>query len=271
MMASTQRAALESFAAYCRATTAHAGADEPQNYTAFHSQTEPRIPLAEYVRRIESYCGAGEEAVLLSVVLIGRWARATGKQPSVLSMHRLFIVALRVVTKVQHDSFRSNRTYAKVGGLGVMELCRLEEHLLTKVRYEVFFRQEDLDHVTAQLAKASAAAPGSAASICAVAEALGLSPPQPHASTDEFRDVWDLSGGSHSRVRSPALLGSTPGDYLRTSLASRVHGSEAATPEPPPETEPLANNARGRAALARELHKPPTAGSGSAAARALRV
>lgn len=53
------------------------------------------------------------------------------------SMHRLMLVSVVVAIKFLEDSFRSNRFYAKVGGVDVGEFNRIEKLLLFEIDYEL--------------------------------------------------------------------------------------------------------------------------------------
>ncbi|KEP64593.1 UNVERIFIED_CONTAM: cyclin, N-terminal domain-containing protein [Hammondia hammondi] len=99
--------------------------------TVFHSSTEPSIGVREYVDRLARFFRCSSESFILALIYIDRLVRRRpGFTLNSLNVHRLFITALTVAAKFFDDTYYSNSFYAKVGGLSLKELNRLEVTLV---------------------------------------------------------------------------------------------------------------------------------------------
>lgn len=61
-----------------------------------------------------------------------------------LTVHRFLITAATVAAKGLSDSFWTNNTYARVGGVGLKELALLELELLMRVQWRIVPTPESL-------------------------------------------------------------------------------------------------------------------------------
>lgn len=62
-----------------------------------------------------------------------------------LTVHRFLITAATVASKGLSDSFWTNGTYSKIGGVSIKELALLELELLSRVDWRIIPRAQDLD------------------------------------------------------------------------------------------------------------------------------
>lgn len=61
-----------------------------------------------------------------------------------LTVHRFLITSATVASKGLSDSFWTNKTYAKVGGVSMKELALLELEFLTKMEWRIVPKPEVL-------------------------------------------------------------------------------------------------------------------------------
>ncbi|PFH32443.1 hypothetical protein BESB_017610 [Besnoitia besnoiti] len=95
--------------------------------TVFHSSAEPSIGIGDYIERLARFFRCSNECFVLALIYIDRLVRRrAGFTLNKLNVHRLFITALTVASKFFDDIYYSNSFYAKVGGLSLKELNRLE-------------------------------------------------------------------------------------------------------------------------------------------------
>jgi hypothetical protein len=128
-----------------------------------------------------TYMGCSSNCFVLALVIIDALLFKRGSDVRYLlvpsSMHRLVLGSVVVAIKFLEDSFRSNRFYAKVGGIDVGEFNRIESLLVFELDYELlsiashFHRySERLHYLIASSAAARAVSPTRAqrgTSICA--------------------------------------------------------------------------------------------------------
>jgi hypothetical protein len=112
--------------------------------TFFHSPgfATPQMTLYAYLERMANYNGCSGTCYVFALIIIDALMhRRGGGDPRFLimpsSMHRLVLVAVVIAIKFLEDNFKSNRFYAKVGGIDVGEFNRIEKLLLFCIDFEV--------------------------------------------------------------------------------------------------------------------------------------
>ena len=103
--------------------------------TAFHSTTLPAIAFADYATLVAERTGYGREGVAVGLALMARYAVATKRGITPLSMHRLFATCMQVGMKATCDAFVKNVYIAAVVGMTAPELNSLEVLLLHGISY----------------------------------------------------------------------------------------------------------------------------------------
>eukprot|EP00760_Papus_ankaliazontas_P012068 PhM_4_TR15181/c0_g1_i1/m.41445 len=126
----------------------------PHPFDAAPGSAVPMTP-ADYVVRLGRYLvgddggEADNDAVwVTAALLLDRWIRATRRSVHCGNAHRAVLSCLCVALKLTYD--RPHRVVsvaqcARVGGIGVGEMCVLERCLLTDVRWDVYVCRADFD------------------------------------------------------------------------------------------------------------------------------
>ncbi|KAK4962839.1 Pho80p cyclin [Elasticomyces elasticus] len=97
--------------------------------TRFHSRAPPGISVSDYLQRLIQHATLSPP-IMLSMVL---------------TVHRFLITAATVAAKGLSDSFWTNPTYARIGGIPVSELATLELEFLQKVHWKIVPKPEILE------------------------------------------------------------------------------------------------------------------------------
>lgn len=122
-----------------------AGTGSTSNLTRFHSRAPPGISVVDYLQRLTTYATLSPPILLSMVYYIDRLASFyPAFTISSLTVHRFLITAATVASKGLSDSFWTNRTYARVGGVSVKELALLELEFLVRVQWRIVPRPETL-------------------------------------------------------------------------------------------------------------------------------
>eukprot|EP00672_Neobodo_designis_P020425 CAMPEP_0174843466 /NCGR_PEP_ID=MMETSP1114-20130205/10538_1 /TAXON_ID=312471 /ORGANISM="Neobodo designis, Strain CCAP 1951/1" /LENGTH=280 /DNA_ID=CAMNT_0016077691 /DNA_START=182 /DNA_END=1024 /DNA_ORIENTATION=+ len=123
---------------------------EPLTY--FHSRDLPAIPLADIhanlCRRVSTFDDA---TGLVAVVLMLRFSEMTQLPLTSHMLHRLFLAALLVAAKAHHDAVLKNADFAKVSGLTLSELNRMERTFAAAIGYGALVTSAHLDAALADL------------------------------------------------------------------------------------------------------------------------
>lgn len=113
--------------------------------TRFHSRTPPRISVHDYLQRLTTHATLSPPILLSMVYYIDRLcALYPAFTVSSLTVHRFLIASATVASKGLSDSFWTNKTYARVGGISVAELALLELEFLFRVEWRIVPQPEVL-------------------------------------------------------------------------------------------------------------------------------
>ena len=113
--------------------------------TRFHSRAPPTISVLDYLQRLATHATLSSPILLSMVFYIDRLcALYPAFTISSLTVHRFLITAATVASKGLSDSFWTNKTYARVGGVKLKELALLELEFLWRIEWRIVPRPEIL-------------------------------------------------------------------------------------------------------------------------------
>ncbi|KAG9583239.1 cyclin-domain-containing protein, partial [Aureobasidium melanogenum] len=113
--------------------------------TRFHSRAPPGISCHDYLQRLIQHATLSPPILLSVVYYIDRLCSLYPSFTiSSLTVHRFLITAATVAAKGLSDSFWTNPTYARIGGISVSELATLEMEFLEKVQWRIVPKPEVL-------------------------------------------------------------------------------------------------------------------------------
>jgi Cyclin len=113
--------------------------------TRFHSRAPPTISVLDYLQRLTTHATLSPPILLSMVFYIDRLcALYPAFTISSLTVHRFLITSATVASKGLSDSFWTNKTYARVGGVKLKELALLELEFLWRVEWRIVPRPEVL-------------------------------------------------------------------------------------------------------------------------------
>ena len=120
--------------------------------TRFHSRAPPGISVSDYLQRLIQHATLVPPILLSMVYYIDRLcALYPAFTINSLTVHRFLITAATVAAKGLSDSFWTNPTYARIGGIPVSELATLELEFLQKVQWKIVPKPEVLEDYYASL------------------------------------------------------------------------------------------------------------------------
>ncbi|KAL9125146.1 MAG: hypothetical protein Q9217_005603 [Psora testacea] len=114
--------------------------------TRFHSRAPPGISVKDYLQRLTTHATLSPPILLSMVYYIDRLcALYPAFTISSLTVHRFLITSATVASKGLSDSFWTNSTYARVGGVSLKELALLELEFLWRVEWRIVPKPEVLE------------------------------------------------------------------------------------------------------------------------------
>jgi hypothetical protein len=114
--------------------------------TRFHSRAPPTISVRDYVSRLIFHATLSPPLLLATVYYIDRLCLLyPAFTITSLTVHRFLITAATVAAKGLSDSFWTNHTYARVGGVSTKELAMLELDFLVRLDWGIVPKAEVLE------------------------------------------------------------------------------------------------------------------------------
>ncbi|KAG0623242.1 hypothetical protein M758_3G158900 [Ceratodon purpureus] len=119
-------------------TPSQPGVFNPKKLTIFHGLRAPSISIAKYLERIFKYTSCSPSCFVVGYIFIDRLIH---RQPDLLvttlNVHRLLVTSIMVATKILDDVHFNNAFFARVGGVSVVELNRLELEFLFRLDFRL--------------------------------------------------------------------------------------------------------------------------------------
>lgn len=114
--------------------------------TRFHSRAPPGISVSDYLQRLIHHATVSPPILLSMVWYIDKLCQLyPAFTINSLTVHRFLITAATVAAKGLSDSFWTNPTYARIGGIPVSELATLELEFLERVQWKIVPKPEVLE------------------------------------------------------------------------------------------------------------------------------
>eukprot|EP00250_Pteridium_aquilinum_P011256 c19941_g1_i1 orf=371-1153(-) len=108
------------------------------NLTLFHGLRAPSIGVHKYLERIYKYTNCSPSCFVVAYAYMDRLVHRQPDQPIIsLNVHRLLITSVMLAAKTLDDIHYNNAFYARVGGVSIAELNRMELDLLFRLDFRL--------------------------------------------------------------------------------------------------------------------------------------
>lgn len=105
---------------------------------SFQSRIAPASGIVEYIFNLVRKTCPSEEALIASMSYISRISKMVPRFPiTILTIHRLVLVAIMISSKFHDDHSNKLSVYAKWGGVEARDLANLEVDLLQLLNFDV--------------------------------------------------------------------------------------------------------------------------------------
>lgn len=124
---------------------------QPQNSLFYKFSQTPSISIEEYIARVSKYTKLPLDFLVIPFLYLKRSRLSLTHK----SIHRFLITCTCIASKTLTDQYFTNKFYAKVGGISVRELNRLELELLVLLDWNVQITAEEFEDVKRFIIKVS--------------------------------------------------------------------------------------------------------------------
>ena len=102
----------------------------------------PKIPLFDYLLRIQKYTRIDNSTIIMALIYIDRVCIRKGLTLTNYNIHRLLFTSILISIKFNEDIIYDNLLYSKIGGVPVEELNKLEHEFLKMIGFSLFVSEE---------------------------------------------------------------------------------------------------------------------------------
>ena len=112
-----------------------------QNDIFSHARV-PKIPLFDYLLRIQKYTRFDNSTIIMALIYIDRVCIRKGLTLTNYNIHRLLFTSILISIKFNEDIIYDNLLYSKIGGIPLAELNKLEQEFLKRIGFSLFVSEE---------------------------------------------------------------------------------------------------------------------------------
>uniref|UniRef100_A0A7S1QNY3 Uncharacterized protein n=1 Tax=Neobodo designis TaxID=312471 RepID=A0A7S1QNY3_NEODS len=158
--------------------------------TFFHSRRVPGLSLYELGCTLDRTTECGEEALLVTLVLMDRYCAGAKVTPTEHLMHRLYVTCLQIGIKAHCDRYIKNKDFAAAAGVSLAELNCCERIAMDGLKWRAQVTSEQ--------------------GVCFVREYLAARPPSPVGKASRSALASPLTSDVSSPPTSPPARGVRP-------------------------------------------------------------
>lgn len=111
----------------------------------FSSSNISSISIKDYLYRIIKYTEVEDNSLISSLIYIDQICLSSGIILSPYNIHRILFISILISIKYNEDKVYKNSSYARVAGISVKELNKLEREFLILIKYELFITKEKFE------------------------------------------------------------------------------------------------------------------------------
>lgn len=120
--------------------------------TIFHCSRAPQVSILEYLTRIQRYFQCSDACLVLGLLYMDRLSKISPDLAvSRLNVHRMLATSVVLAVKYLDDIYYSNTYYARVAGLALQDLNRLEAGFLKLVGWRMHVAPDEFEQYVSQL------------------------------------------------------------------------------------------------------------------------
>ena len=98
--------------------------------------------LDYYLKRFKHFCQPEGSTLLISIIYIDRFCEMSHLKLTIQNIQKIFLISIVLAIKYNEDSHFNNETYAKVGGINLCDLNKLESIFLNTVGFNMNIKTE---------------------------------------------------------------------------------------------------------------------------------
>lgn len=112
----------------------------------FNSKVKPCLPLREYLFRLQQLTQASDNIFISSLIYVDRFIEKNDLVLTEKNVYRILFLSVIISIKYNEDiKINSFKYLAKIGGISLKELKKLEYYYLKLIDYELFVEKKQFE------------------------------------------------------------------------------------------------------------------------------
>ena len=109
-----------------------------QKNNKFSTSTIPKIPINNYLSRIERYSEIEKNTLIIALIYIDKFCQISNIILTPFNVHRILFCAILTSIKYNEDQIYEFKYYAKIAGISIKELQELESEFLDSLNFSLY-------------------------------------------------------------------------------------------------------------------------------------
>ena len=118
----------------------------PNVTNCFSAQIPTEITVSIYIERLLKHFKIEGSTLIHSLIYFDKVSKKEDFKLSIKNFHLCFLMSLVIATKFNEDINFKNNYYAKIGGITLEKLNRLEMIFLNTIDFSLFVTKEEYNH-----------------------------------------------------------------------------------------------------------------------------
>ena len=108
----------------------------------FSHKNIPKIPLEDYLKRIQKYSELEDSTLIIALIYIDRLLENHNFKLSKNNVHRILAASVLTAVKYNEDEILDNCYFAKIFGITTKELNNIENEFLDLIEFQLYVSEE---------------------------------------------------------------------------------------------------------------------------------
>ena len=116
-----------------------------QKNMSFDSNKKPSLSIKDYLYRIQNYTEAEDNTLIIALMYIDRLSHISSIILTPYNIHRILFVSVLLAIKYNEDICFDFEFYAKIAGVPVKELKKMESDFVYLIQFKFYIKREEFE------------------------------------------------------------------------------------------------------------------------------
>ena len=113
-----------------------------KNIKIYEGERASSVPINKFISRLVKYSNTEPTSIVIALIYMDRLCEMSKIMLDLANFHRIFLISFVIAIKYNDDKYYTNSMYAKMGGISLNELNKLETYFLQSIEFFLFVENE---------------------------------------------------------------------------------------------------------------------------------